>query len=553
MLRKPNSLFVISMGIIFLVLITAPYLWGYLNAGREYAFGGFLLNPIDGNSYLAKMYQGWQGRWRFTLPYTAQASRGVFLFMYYLILGHLNKLIGGSLQATFHVARLAGSILLLLSLWNFFGKVMPSRRSARIAYAIAIFGSGFGWAAAAFGLFTSDFWVAEGYPFLSAYANPHFPLGMAILIWVLTPLTNGDFQRGRISGYGSDLLIVMASFILGIILPFGLIIAGIVLGGLIVLDIWVRLVPVSGTPWQAASSINKLWRFGALRKLIALVIGGIPVLLYEVWITRSDPLLANWNAQNYTISPPLWDLAISLGFALILAVPGAWLTWKSGNSPARILVLWSVIGLLMLYMPLGLQRRFMIGVFIPLAGLAGIGLDFLLPKRKAFALVVVSLVVIMVVPTNLMIILGGIQAINAQEPDIYLKAEEKLGLDWIAANTPQDSLVLAGPELGLYIPAYTGRLVIYGHPFETVNAKQMESIVINYFEGSSGEELRTALSDVDYVFYGPREKSIGKMASGQEMNEVFSAQDVQIFEVDSQPATISEKSMEFLTQVESIR
>jgi uncharacterized membrane protein len=88
--------------------------------------------------------------------------------------------------------------------------------------------------------------------------------------------------------------------------------------------------------------------------------------------------------------------------------------------------------------------------------------------------------------------------------------------------------------MGLYIPAYTGRRVIYGHPFETVNAEQMEARVIKYFEGSNDKEELAGLLDVNYVFYGPRERKIGSMAIGPELNEVFSSQYLQIFQIESQ-------------------
>jgi hypothetical protein len=491
MLRKADTLFLISMGLFFIGLITAPYLWAYQAAGSEYVFGGFLLNPIDGNSYLAKMYQGWQGSWRFHLPYTSQVGDGVYLFLYYLALGQFTRLIDGSLQITFHAARIVGSVMLLISIWNFYGRVLPRRSIKWLAFALALFGSGFGWAASFFGLFTSDFWVAEGYPFLSAYANPH-------------------------------------------LLPFGIILALVVLGGLVVWDIWERLGPVKGKSWRSEIITDSLRRSGYFRKIIGILIGGMPILIYEIWITQADPLLANWNAQNLTISPPVWDLSISLGITLMLAAPGAWLTWKKKNSAARILIVWSCLGLLMLYLPLGLQRRFMLGLYVPLAGLAGIGLDFLLPKRKGLAVAAICLVVIMVIPTNLMIILGGIQAIQTKDSRVYLTAEEKQGLDWIAANTPNKALILASPEMGLYIPAYTGRRVIYGHPFETVNAEQMEARVIKYFEGSNDKEELAGLLDVNYVFYGPRERKIGSMAIGSELNEVFSSQYLQIFQIESQ-------------------
>jgi hypothetical protein len=281
--------------------------------------------------------------------------------------------------------------------------------------------------------------------------------------------------------------------------------------------------------------------------MISLLIGGLPILIYEIWITQTDPLLANWNAQNMTISPPVWDLSISLGIALILAALGAWVTWKKRNSAARILIVWSCLGLLMLYLPLGLQRRFMLGLYVPLAGLAGIGLDFMLPRRKGLAAAAICLVAIMVIPTNLMILMGGIQAIQIKDSRLYLTSEEKQGLDWIAANTPQKALILASPEMGLYIPAYTGRRVIYGHPFETVNAEQMYARVIEFFDGSNDKEDLSALSDVDYVYYGPKERNIGEMMTGPEFIEVFSTQDLQIFKIKSLLELPFEKSVELIT------
>ena len=547
MLRKADTLFLISMGLLFVGLITAPYLWGNHSAGNEYEFGGFLLNPIDGNSYLAKMYQGWQGNWRFQLPYTSQVSEGVYIFLYYLALGQFTRLVDGSLQIIFHAARISGSVLLLISIWYLYGRVLPKRRIKWLAFALALFGSGFGWAASFFGLFTSDFWVAEGYPFLSSYANPHFPLGMAILIWIITPGKDEEIRRLRKSRYRSGILVVIASLILGIILPFGIILALVVLGGLVIWDIWERLGHVKGKSWRSEIIIDSLRRSDNFRKIIGILIGGIPILIYDIWITQADPLLANWNAQNLTISPPVWDLSISLGITLILALPGAWMIWKMRNSAARILIVWSLLGLLMLYVPWGLQRRFMLGLFVPLAGLAGNGLDFLLPRRKGLAAAAIFLVAILVLPTNLMILMGGIQAIQIKDSRVFLTNEEKEGLEWIAANTPQDALILASPEMGLYIPAYTGRQVIYGHPFETVNAEQMEARVLNYFEGSNNKEALAGLSEVDYIFYGPRERKLGKLLIGPDLMEVFSVQEVQIFAKGLRPANSSGKSRELIS------
>lgn len=71
-----------------MLAVSLPYAWALAAGGDTHVFGGFLLNPIDGNSYLAKMMQGWSGAVTFTLPYTAEPGEGVILFVFYLFLGH---------------------------------------------------------------------------------------------------------------------------------------------------------------------------------------------------------------------------------------------------------------------------------------------------------------------------------------------------------------------------------------------------------------------------------------------------------------------------------
>ena len=61
-------------------------------------------------------------------------------------------------------------------------------RGRHMAFVYFALGLGLGWLALPFGGVPSDFWVAEAYPFLSSYANPHFPLSLALLLWLMLPL-----------------------------------------------------------------------------------------------------------------------------------------------------------------------------------------------------------------------------------------------------------------------------------------------------------------------------------------------------------------------------
>ena len=40
--------------VLYLALLCAPVIYGYIIAGNQQVFNGLAFNPIDGNSYLAK-------------------------------------------------------------------------------------------------------------------------------------------------------------------------------------------------------------------------------------------------------------------------------------------------------------------------------------------------------------------------------------------------------------------------------------------------------------------------------------------------------------------
>ncbi|HEX7976573.1 MAG TPA: hypothetical protein VF498_19335 [Anaerolineales bacterium] len=505
-----------------ILLTMLPYVFAQAASGPDHVFAGLLSNPIDGNTYLAKMYEGWRGEWRFSLPYTADPGQGAFLFLYYLFLGHVARWLGLSLLAVYHAARLAGVLFLLLALQRFFAVHLPGPRSQALAFGLSALGTGLGWLAAPLGATTSDFWVAEAYPFLSAYAAPHFSLGLALLLWLLAE--------------GGGLAAFFASAALSIVSPFGVVIAVVVLAGMAV---W-QAVFQAGRPGLPASLSSRSWlqlwayrlRSPAASRLGWACLGGAPLLLYDLWVAHSNPTLAGWNAQNLTPAPPVWDLLIALSPALLLAVAGAWGVLRGGLPAGRLLLAWAGLGLLLVYLPFGLQRRFMMGLFVPLAGLAALGIEVLTSRRpwrwntRALGLLLFSL------PTGLFVLLAARQGAQTHDPLLYLTRSEAAGLAWITQNTPPRGLVLAAPETGLFIPAQTGRRVLYGHPFETVNAAGEQAAVEGYFLSGGADQALLARRGVDYVFFGPRERRLaGPTLAGTGLTLAYTSGDVTIYAV----------------------
>jgi len=529
------------IALLVLLIISVPYLTAWVAAGSGYSFGGFLLNPYDGNSYLAKMYEGWRGDWRFTLPFTAVPGQGAYLFTFYLLLGHAARLLGLPLIGVFHGARLLATVLLLWALWNFLQNLNPQGKHTGLVFALACLGLGMGWLAFPFGAVSSDFWVAEAYPFLSAYANPHFVLSLAILVWLLTirPSSTDDSRLDRRKVWGGAALVFLASIALGSMSPFAVVLGLAILGIVLLIRVIGGWLSVRRSPGGFTGMVNDLrgdpsFRSSLLR-LICLFLGGAPVVFYAVAAMRLDPVLAAWNAQNLTPAPPMWDLLLAFSPALLLALLGLVQVWRRKEIQIQIVEVWAVLAMVMIYLPFGLQRRFLVGLAVPLSALTGFGLEWLENRIGKRARAIGMAALVLTFPTLLLVVLAGQFGALAHDPLLYLTHGEAQALTWIETNTPPQAVLLAAPQTGLFIPAHTGRRVLYGHPFETVQADVEESAVTSFFTNAAANPLPAAnfLEErkVDYVFYGPREQLLGQMPNLPGLSVVYLQDGVTIYQV----------------------
>lgn len=495
--------------IVFLALTTLPYVVAGNASDQAYVFSGFLINPIDGNSYLAKMRQGHEGNWLFVLPYTQEPGSPAAINMYYLLLGHIARWTGFSLVFVFHAARVIGALGLAIVLLGFFRRVFEPAWMRLLALALALFGSGLGWLAIAFGLFTSDFWVAEAFPFLASFVNPHFPLGMAIQVWLLYPLADK-----RPLTWMHRAALVLTSAVLSIVYPFGLSVALVVLAAWCLWSYWRR------SNWQ-----NEVWR------VACIVAGGGPYILYSLWIVNTHPVLLIWNAQNITPSPGLLNLLLSLSPAILLGAWAAYHVVRTPDSRFQFFVLWLFLGILILYLPVNIQRRLSSALYVCVVTLAVFAIGQLRLRTGLRNVVTISLV-LLAIPTTALLLLGSLNAIRNRDADIFLYRDEALAYAWLDANASRDSLVIASPKTGNSIPAYTDARVVYGHPFETANAVEREAVVTGFFAGelSSARALEMLDSEkADYLFYGPREREIGPLPELAGWHVVFEQGGVQIW------------------------
>ncbi len=489
MIERREWRWVAWVALVVVAVSWLPYLVAWAVAPPSAHFAGMIYNPLDGQSYLAKMRLGAGGTWLFHLLYTPDPPQGAApIFLFHLLLGHLARWLGLSLLAVYHGARTAGGLALLFGLYRLAADLVDGVKQRRFLFLLTTLGSGLGWLSLLLGHQTPDLWVAEAFPFLSLLTNAHFPISLALMAWA----AHWGLQAGRKPGSGAGL--VMAMVALGAIQPFGLL---PLLGGV-------------GGAWVADSLRERrvYWRGVAWLVLAAFL--AFPYPLYTFWVIHADPVLAAWSEQNVTPAPSLVSWLLGLGVPGALALWGSVVAMRRGRDSDGLLLGWLLATVVGLALPLSLARRLSLGLAMPVGLLAGLGLWRMAARHRLLG----SLLVALTTLTPLLLLAMGVGAALNRYPMLYLSDGEWVALGWLQENVPRDTVVLCAPETGLFVPAWAGQRVVYGHPFETVNAEARRARVEAYWRGERDETWLDQLG-VEYLLYGPREQALGPPPAGE--------------------------------------
>jgi hypothetical protein len=497
----------IGAALFLLLLASLPYLIGAATAGPDRVFTGLQVNPLDGVSYLAKMRLGYEGEWLFQLLFTPEQGQGVFLFTYFLALGHMARILGLPLIVVFHAARLLGGFALLWMIYELIARVTDGIDLRRRAWWIVALSSGVGWFAALLGhADSSDMTIPESNTFYMLIANAHFALAAAIMISMfILILEMRSFSIGRI------IILTILSLTLAIIQPFAPV-AVYAIAGITLLVLW----------WRDR-------RFPRLQFSAVFIAGliTVPLLIYLYSATQADEVLRAWSQQNQTPSPPPIDYLLGYGLLWVFAFFGARQAWRHESDWDMLLIAWIIVTLPLLYAPFPLQRRLSLGLHVPIGILAAIGLtEIVRAKWPRRVLIGVTLL------TSVFIELALFGGAATRDPRIYLTTNEAAALSWLQAHAPHDAVVLASPEMGGFIPAFAGQRVVYGHPYETVNAKAREEQVKAFYAGTLDQAQLLNDYAVTHIIVGPREQALGTFdATRLPVEEVFSSGDVVVYRV----------------------
>lgn len=496
-----------------------PYLLAWALAPDGTRYTGLLLNPLDGASYYAKMQQGARGDWLFHLPFTPEPHDGSPIFLFYLALGHLSRLLSLPIPLIYHLARAAAGLFLLLVAYEFIACFIERPALRRAAFGLLSVSAGFGWLLALWGVLLADMWVAEGFVFLSILVNPHFPLAIGLMLLLFLAVLASEEHRpaGRrlaATAAGGLLLAVVQPFAVPVIL--------------VVLAVYLAL----------RTALERRVPWGEALVTAALAIGAAPIMLYDLYLSRVNPALAAWSAQNVTSSLPPWDYALGYGLVLLLAIPALVSAIRRRRPTDLFLLAWVGSVAVLLYVPFALQRRFITGLHVPLAILAAMGLEQVVwrrvrPRRQALA---TGLLIAVTSLTNVLVPLVTVGGVAAGRAPLVMAQGEADACAWLAQNTAWTDTVLAPVESGQFIPAWAGNRVVYGHPFETIDAETKQDEASFFFERGTPVDWRRDLLErhaVRYVFINDPALDLDPVLLGLEL--AWSGHKVALYKVEERP------------------
>jgi hypothetical protein len=507
---------------------TLPYLAGYLAQTGEMRFGGALLDRVDYHSYLAKMWQGYRGEWRYRLLFTPEPHQGAYLYVFYVGLGHLARLSGLGLPLTYQIARVVFAFLMLLLVYWFMAYFIASVRTRRAAFLLATIASGLGWLTEAVaptppgGVSPMDFWLLDGFTYLAVLTSPHFCAAAGLLLAIfLLLLKRPDGPRVLEGG-----LAVLASLALGLIHPYTLLLAD--------------LLPLMYWGIQGLQKRRLAWR--GIATVIAMGVTQAPLLAYDLWVFRTQPVFSAWSAQNVTLSPPPLVYLGGYGVLLALGAIGTGVWARRGGQGLAFPLLWIGLVAVLAHLPWNLQRRFLEGIQVPLGLLAGVGVvEGLLPQPEGqqpgrLRWLALPLVLALTAMSNLYLTAGLATAAATRASALFWSADLLAGVDWLEENSSWEETVLSSFESGNLITARIGHRVVVGHWMETVNYEEKREAADRFFAAATPNSERLRLLErysVSYVFYGPYEQALGNFepANANYLAPVFTLHNVNVYQV----------------------
>ena len=462
----------ITLFIILGVLIISqlPLIFGYLTEGPNEKFMGIPVHVTDVNNHLNWVLQAKEGHILFSNAFTYENIPSLIFNPFHLITGLTAKITNIPIIWVYNIFSWLLIIGFGFTIYFIISYFIKDKETRLTAFLLTLLSSGFGlwWKISKliFGkwVVSSDLWVTEMNTFQS-FGQPHFVLSTILILWVFY-FTIKSLNKSNIkfSVYAGLLLLLLTTVHLFDTITVAFIITG-----------WFVYLQI----------IKQKWSWNDFSKLTIIGTITLPAIGYYFWVFFMNTAYKEWNSLNLTTTPNLIEIISGFGLIFFFSLIYIWNERKNifkKENKQYFLVIWIVLNFILIYLPINVQRRFIMGLHIPLAILSAIAIQkYVIPYiRKHIKINKVTIYVLIILissATTIYLLASQISNLHIV-PDSdygnrkYLTNEEYNAIKWLDENTNNEEIIIAPYYLSNYIPAMSGNKVYCGHWAQTINFKE---------------------------------------------------------------------------------
>lgn len=465
--------------------------------GTEYSFAeGF---TFDYFQYMSYIKYGMEGNWRLVSRYTDLIQPKVLIHTYWTVLGHIASAFSLSPFAIYLISKMAGTILLIFSIYQLIRIVLPQSSLRILALILMLAMTGI-WNAKFTGgviQLSQPLDWSTNFNILGKFAlPPHHLYALSALIWSFILLFRKNASQ----------ITLLSACILGMITGFlnpstvAITIFFSIVAGLIFIILYRKKSAV----W--------LTRLGVMFLFI------LPVLGYHYFIFNNMFPWSYMYKLMYGFNPVthFWEYLFALGPILILALPSVFSKRFREMPLIPLLFSWAFAPLALYpftgWLPINNSRLFQSYQYIPLIVLAPLGLSAITGKfiRKNLLRYAVYIVISLAFTAYAVIpFIATYQTTVAAAKlyyfNMYVPYAGIHALQYLDTTTPYESVVLAGEYVSAMIPAYTHNRTVIGREDTVTDYFIRRKNTFDFFDGKLTADQALSFFrqyNISYIFMG---------------------------------------------------
>jgi hypothetical protein len=498
------------MAAVFAALSVAPAAVAYYYGFKTHRIwtGLDVFGMGDMQVYLSYVDQIKNGQWLIRNDFTTGPTHPYFSAVW-LVIGLVARALHLSPLMAITLMKPVGAVLLaLVAHWSL--REFLARRAERLwALGLFLFGGGLGWTVNVLNrnymVTPIDWWLPEAFAIRSAMTSPHFLVGWALLLFVLTMLfrayRDGNWRPAAWAGAASCLLTSFHPYHAPTIAFVG----GLTLVTMSLLD----LRPF----WQRVKALATV---GAMMT---------PAVAYHWWLLRPERNGLSALSGNICWTPSLIYVLIGFGAFIPLAILGITMLLRRREAGERAAIVflstWAVSQLALIYAPTMLQRRFIQGLLLPLAAFAGVAMAHFFAtfdgqpaeqRRWKRGLLLAAITFVMGLTVMWSLRNDFLMVASRLPSEQYFTASEQAMQTWMRANVPPRSVVWAQTSTSGFLPERAHVVSYMGHWSQTIDVRRKLAEYGRLLQPDVDVAWLRALLEregIEYIYRNWRDKGYG--------------------------------------------